>query len=197
MFVLGVDPGLSRCGYCCLEVDGSRSRPVALGVLRTPPTDDVPRRLADLQADVEALVAELQPSWVALERVLFQVNVRTAMSVGQASGVVMAAAVRSGAEVVEYSPNQVKEAVTGWGAAPKDQVQQMVQSLLGLARPPEPADAADAAAVALCHVAMAPTAGLRRPGGSPPTTATSAPGAVRNRVPRAGQAAAATGRRRG
>ena len=194
MFVLGVDPGLSRCGYCCLEVVGTGARPVALGVLRTPPSDAVPRRLADLQADVEALLAELRPSWVALERVLFQVNVRTAMGVGQASGVVMAAAVRHGAEVVEYSPNQVKEAVTGWGAAPKDQVQAMVQSLLGLARPPEPVDAADAAAVALCHVAMAPTAGLRRSAATRAATAgagaggepadAGVPGAVRNRVPR-------------
>ena len=187
MFVLGIDPGLSRCGYCCLEVVGRSPRPVALGVLRTAPSDPIPRRLADLQTEVDALLEELSPTWVALERILFQVNVRTAMGVGQASGIVMAAAVRGGAEVVEYSPNQVKEAVTGWGAAPKDQVAQMVQSLLGLARPPEPPDAADAAAVALCHVAMAPSAAARRRAGAEraadPAGSVVA-GRVRNRVAR-------------
>jgi crossover junction endodeoxyribonuclease RuvC len=108
---------------------------------------------------MSALIAETGPSVVALERVLFQVNVRTAMAVAQASGIVMAAAALSGAEVVEYSPNQVKETVAGHGAAGKEQVARMVQTLLGLAAPPRPADAADAAAIALCHAAHAP---LRR-----------------------------------
>ena len=93
---------------------------------------------------------------VAVERVFFQVNVRTAMSVGQASGLAMAEAVAAGCEVVQYSPNEVKLAVTGDGAADKQQVQMMVQRLLGLAAPPRPADAADAAALALCHLAHAP-----------------------------------------
>jgi crossover junction endodeoxyribonuclease RuvC len=88
--------------------------------------------------------------------VLFQVNVRTAMSVGQASGIAMVEAVNAGCDVVQYSPNEVKSAVAGWGGADKEQVQQMVQTLLGLPRPPHPADAADAAALALCHAAMAP-----------------------------------------
>lgn len=159
--MLGVDPGLSRCGYCGLRVRGRESQPVALGVFRTDRADPVPVRLATLAADVRALLDELRPDVVALERVLFQVNVRTAMAVGQASGVVMAEAAAAGAEVIEYSPNQVKEAVTGWGAAPKLQVQEMVQVLLGLDRRPEPPDAADAAAVALCHAAMAPVAARR------------------------------------
>ena len=93
---------------------------------------------------------------LAVERVLFQVNVRTAMSVGQASGIAMAEAVHAGCDVVEYSPNEVKSAVAGWGGADKAQVQTMVQTLLGLPRPPHPPDAADAAALALCHIAMAP-----------------------------------------
>jgi crossover junction endodeoxyribonuclease RuvC len=88
--------------------------------------------------------------------VLFQVNVRTAMSVGQASGIAMVEAVKAGCEVVQYSPNEVKSAVAGWGNADKVQMQQMVQTLLGLAEPPHPFDAADAAALALCHIAMAP-----------------------------------------
>ena len=162
MFVLGIDPGLSRCGYCC--IDARTSRAVALGVITTPPSDPVPLRLASLQSEIRSLLDELKPSVVAIERVLFQTNVRTAMGVGQASGVVMAEAASRGCDVVEYSPNQVKGAVAGFGSADKEQVTTMVQTLLGLAKPPRPADAADAAAVALCHLAhSAPLiAGARR-----------------------------------
>jgi crossover junction endodeoxyribonuclease RuvC len=172
VFVLGADPGVSRFGYCILECPvpgssrhggvrppaGSAARPVALGVLTTAPDQPIHLRLAELQRELRALIADYRPSVMAIERVLFQVNVRTAMSVGQASGIAMAEAASAGCEVVQYSPNQVKEAVAGHGAAGKQEVQQMVQALLGLARSPQPADAADAAAVALCHVAMAPMA---------------------------------------
>ena len=129
---------------------------MALGVITTPPSTDVPERLAELQLELRQLLDEHRPAVVAVERVLFQVNVRTAMSVGQASGIAMAEGVAAGAEVVQYSPNEVKQAVTGFGGADKVQVQQMVQVLLGLRRLPEPPDAADAAALALCHLAMAP-----------------------------------------
>jgi crossover junction endodeoxyribonuclease RuvC len=157
VFVLGIDPGLSRCGYACLEPAPRRTiRTVAIGVLTTPPSAPLPQRLAALQADLAALIAELHPDVVAVERVFFQVNVRTAMSVGQASGLALAEAAAAGCEVVQYTPNEVKEAVTGWGAADKAQVQKMVQARLGLAEPPRPADAADAAALALCHLAIAP-----------------------------------------
>jgi crossover junction endodeoxyribonuclease RuvC len=157
VFVLGIDPGLSRCGYACLEPGPKRTiRAVAIGVLTTPATDELPHRLASLQADLAALIAELHPDAVAVERVFFQVNVRTAMSVGQASGLALAEAAAAGCEVVQYTPNEVKEAVTGYGAASKEQVQKMVQARLGLAEPPRPADAADAAALALCHLAVAP-----------------------------------------
>jgi crossover junction endodeoxyribonuclease RuvC len=155
MFVLGIDPGLSRCGYCILPVTRD-ARPVALGVIRTPPEQPLHRRLVELQAEIRDLVAEHRPSVLAIERILFQVNVRTAMSVGQASGVVIAEAASAGCDVVEYSPNQVKQAVAGWGGASKEQMQRMVQTLLGLAEVPNPPDAADAAAIALCHIAMAP-----------------------------------------
>jgi crossover junction endodeoxyribonuclease RuvC len=158
VFVLGFDPGLSRCGYSCLSGSGSSTRAVAAGLVTTPPADPVPQRLASLQREVRSLLAELKPSVVAIERVLFQVNVRTAMGVGQAAGVVMAEAVAAGCEVVEYSPNQVKQAVCGDGAATKDQVTRMVQMLLGLAEPLRPADVSDAAAVALCHLAQSPVA---------------------------------------
>ena len=160
MFVLGIDPGLSRCGNCVLAAGPgpARGRPVALGVITTPPDAPLPRRLVELQAEIRDLVAEHRPAVLAIERLLFQVNVRTAMAVGQASGVVIAEAAAAGCEVAEYSPNQVKQAVAGWGGASKEQVQRMVLTLLGLAEVPDPPDAADAAAVALCHVAMAPLA---------------------------------------
>ena len=158
MFVLGIDPGVSRCGYACLESTARGPRAVAIGVLRTDPADPLPQRLAELQGELRALIVEFTPEALAVERVFFQVNVRTAMSVGQASGLAMAEAASRGVAVTQYSPNEVKLAVAGDGAASKDQIQRMVQSLLGLATPPRPADAADAAALALCHLAHA---GLR------------------------------------
>jgi crossover junction endodeoxyribonuclease RuvC len=181
MFVMGIDPGLSRCGYAVVEARREGHRAVALGVITTPPSAPLPSRLAELQGEIRALIAEHRPVAVAVERVLFQVNVRTAMSVGQASGIAMAEAATAGCEVVEYSPNQVKDAVAGWGGAGKAQVQQMVQTLLRLARLPEPPDAADAAALALTHLAFAATA-------IPADTARPVPGRPRNAVGRAGSA---------
>lgn len=159
MYVLGVDPGLSRCGYGLVQQQRGGSRAVALGVLRTDPAVPVPARLAELQADLRGLLLEHRPAVVAIERVLFQVNVRTAIPVAQAAGIAMAEAVAAGAEVVEYSPNQVKQAVAGTGGATKDQMERMVQTLLGIAHPIRPVDAADAVALALCHLAHAPMAG--------------------------------------
>ena len=158
MFVLGIDPGLSRCGYGAVR---RARRPVAeaAGVLSTSKEMDRASRLAELQADVRSLIAELRPDVVAVERVLFQRNVATAMSVGQAVGVVMAESAAAGCEVVEYSPNEVKEAVAGWGGADKQEMAEMVRVLLGQGELLHPADAADAVAVALCHLArMGPAA---------------------------------------
>lgn len=155
--VLGVDPGLTRCGYAVLAPGTAGSaEAVALGVLRTDTDDETPLRLAVLQADIESLLEEFQPTAVAVERVFFQNNVRTAIGVAQASGVVLASASRRGCVVAEYTPSQVKDTVAGWGGADKAQVQKMVQMRLGLAAMPKPADAADAAAIALCHLAMSP-----------------------------------------
>ena len=164
VFVLGIDPGLSRCGYGAVRTRaagiGGRAAPqaeaVAVGVIRTSPADPLPQRLAELQGELRAIISELRPDVVAVERVFFQVNVRTAMSVGQASGLAMAEAVACGCAVAQYSPNEVKLAVAGDGGADKAAVAAMVQRLLGLAAPPTPADAADAAALALCHLAHAP-----------------------------------------
>lgn len=131
---------------------------MALGVLRTTPEQQLPYRLAEIASEIDALLDEYQPSAVAVERIFFQSNVRTAMSVGQVSGLVLSAAARRGIEVVQYSPNQVKLAITGWGGADKAQVQKMVKQRLKLNSIPKPADAADAAAIALCHIASSPLA---------------------------------------
>ncbi len=134
----------------------NRATAVSLGVIRTPASDPLPHRLATLRTEFTELIAEFEPHVVAVEQVFFQVNVRTAMSVGQASGLALAEASLAGCEVVQYTPNQVKDAVAGWGGAGKEQVQKMVQTRLGLSTVPKPADAADAAALALCHLAVSP-----------------------------------------
>lgn len=157
--VLGIDPGLTRCGYAVLEVRGFTDISLAaIGVLRTRPDNHLPHRLAELSIEIEALLDEYHPTVVAVEHIFFQSNVRTAMSVGQVSGLALSAASRRGCQVVQYTPNQVKVAITGWGSADKAQVQRMVKQRLGLSTIPKPADAADAAAIALCHVASYPLA---------------------------------------
>jgi crossover junction endodeoxyribonuclease RuvC len=157
--VLGIDPGVSRCGYGAVVRGAGGSLVVAsFGVIHTEPAAELPERLAVLHRELEGLVRDLRPCALAVERVLFQVNTRTAMSVGQASGLALAVAGRSGVPVFHYSPNEVKLAVTGDGTAGKPQVQEMVARLLKLARPPRPADAADALGLAVCHLG---SAGLR------------------------------------
>ena len=155
MFALGVDPGLSRCGYGAVRNEAGKLDAVAYGHLSTPPDMALAERLGILWADLEELIDELKPEVMVVERVLFQVNARTAMSVGQASGLALAAAARAGCPVVQYSPNEVKLAVTGYGSATKEQVQEMVRVLLDLPETPRPADRADALALAVCHLSGA------------------------------------------
>ncbi len=164
--VLGIDPGVSRCGYGAVvgrgaTGRGSECRAVAFGVIRTSPDLPLPERLGRLQTELEALIEDLAPSALAVERVLFQVNVRTAMSVGQASGLALATAARAGIPVAQYSPNEVKLAVAGYGGAEKAAVQAMVVRLLSLSAPPDSPDAADALALALCHLWGAPLQAVR------------------------------------
>lgn len=161
--VLGIDPGLTRCGYAVLVRSGAAVEARSIGVLTTPPSLGVPERLRMLAVDIDELLDEAAPVSVAMEQVFFQSNVRTAVAVAQASAVAMLAAATRGIPLVQYTPSQVKLAVTGSGTAGKTQVQAMVQRRLGLSRPPQPADAADAAAIALCHLAAEP---LRRTVGS-------------------------------
>jgi crossover junction endodeoxyribonuclease RuvC len=153
MFVLGIDPGLSRCGYGCVAGPIGSERALAAGVITTDIDLPVHKRLAMLRAELVALIDEVRPDVVVVERVLFQTNARTAMAVGQASGVALLTASEANLEVVEYSSNEVKLAVAGYGSATKQQVQSMVTRLLKLTRVPNPPDIADALALALCHLA--------------------------------------------
>lgn len=152
MRVLGVDPGLSRCGVGV--VDGPSRRPVAVraGVIRTAPDEPVPARLHHLHRVLTQVVADAAPDAVAVERVFFNANVRTAIAVAQAAGVVLLVAQAAGLPVTEYTPTQVKAAVAGTGDADKEQVGFMVRTLLRLEQIQRPADAADALALALCHL---------------------------------------------
>jgi crossover junction endodeoxyribonuclease RuvC len=166
MFVLGIDPGLSRCGYGLVGRSGERAgsragelRAMAAGVIETDPQAPLHQRLWEVQQELRALMAELRPTAVAVERVFFQVNARTAMSVGQASGLALAAAAEARCEVVQYTANEVKQALVGYGSATKDQVQRMVATVLALPEVPRPPDVADALALAVCHLTTLP---LRR-----------------------------------
>ncbi len=163
MFVLGIDPGLSRCGYAVLEPLGrGKARAKALGVLRTESSEETPIRLAQLLTDFTELLDDYQPAVVSVERIFFQRNVRTAVGVAQASGLILALGAARGIAIAQYSPSEVKSVVAGDGAADKGQMQTMVQVLLDLRQTPKPADAADAAALALCHLAHDPQLRLGR-----------------------------------
>ncbi|MGO8871505.1 MAG: crossover junction endodeoxyribonuclease RuvC [Acidimicrobiales bacterium] len=159
MFVLGIDPGLSRCGYGVVTRGTDGLRAVAGGVVSTAPSVQLPQRLRILSEELRTLVGEYRPAAVVVERVFFQVNARTAMATGMAAGVALVAAAESGCQVAQYTSNEVKQALVGYGGATKEQVQRMVASVLGLPEPPQPADVADALALAACHLATQP---LRR-----------------------------------
>lgn len=151
--VLGVDPGLTRCGLGVVAGPAAEPRVLHTQVVRTPTDLSLERRLLRLHTAVADVIAETRPDVVACERVLFSRNVRTAMSTGQAAGVALLAAARAGVEVASYPPTEVKLAVAGHGGADKDAVARMVTAQLRLPAQPRPADLADALAVALCHLA--------------------------------------------
>jgi crossover junction endodeoxyribonuclease RuvC len=155
--VLGVDPGLTRCGLGVVDGGSGRSVAcVAVDVVRTGPDLPLEQRLLGVGAAVEDWIARHRPDVVAIERVFSQHNVRTVMGTAQASGVVALLAARAGLPVAFHTPSEVKAAVTGEGRAGKEQVTTMVTRLLGLAEAPRPADAADALALAICHCWRAP-----------------------------------------
>lgn len=151
MIVLGIDPGLATMGYGVVSRQGARLAALAYGVIRTPPDRETPARLLAIASELEELLEAHSPDELATERLFFARNEKTAFSVGRTIGVVLITAARRGIPWTEYTPPQVKEAVVGYGAADKRQVQYMVQRILGLDQPPRPDDAADALAVAICH----------------------------------------------
>jgi crossover junction endodeoxyribonuclease RuvC len=151
MIILGVDPGTAITGYGILESDGDDLAMIDYGAITTPADWLMPRRLRHIYAELSALIAKHQPTDAVVEKLFFSKNVRTALSVGQARGVALLAAAQADLTIHEYTPLQIKQAVVGYGRAEKQQIQQMVKMLLQLDFVPQPDDAADALAVAICH----------------------------------------------
>jgi len=157
MRVLGIDPGLTRCGLGVVDARaGRRASFLSAGVARTAPEDELSHRLLAVSQKVGQWLDEFQPDVVALERVFAQHNLTTVMGTAQVSGVIMLAAAERSIPLALHTPSEVKRAVTGYGGAEKAQVQTMVAKILGLAQAPKPADAADALALAICHLWRGP-----------------------------------------
>jgi crossover junction endodeoxyribonuclease RuvC len=150
--IFGIDPGSERTGYGCVVSDGRRHRLVTCGALTPPSGASLPDRLLVIHTGLADLLAEYRPDCVAIENIFHARNVRSALRLGHARGVALLAASAAGVLIVEYTPAEIKRAVVGFGRAEKPQVGQMVKMLLGLADAPSPHDAADALAVAICHI---------------------------------------------
>lgn len=151
MIVLGIDPGTATTGFGVVRYVDGRLEPIDVGVILTSSELPMEERLLSIHTDIHTLLAKHEPDAVAMERLFFDRNVTNALSVGRAIGVIVLAVAETGRSVAEYTPMQVKTAVTGYGGADKNQVQSMVVRLLGLVETPRPDDAADALAVAICH----------------------------------------------
>jgi crossover junction endodeoxyribonuclease RuvC len=149
--VLGIDPGTAITGYGIVEGEGDSLTLVTYGAITTPANQPLPQRLQQIYRQLQALIAEWHPQSAAVEELFFSKNARTALVVGHARGVALLAITDADLPIQEYKPAEVKQAVAGYGGAPKDQVQGMVRLLLGLEDIPRPDDAADALAVAICH----------------------------------------------
>jgi crossover junction endodeoxyribonuclease RuvC len=151
MRILGIDPGTGILGFGVIEVDGNKSILVDAGVIRTPVKEDDAVRLQTIFEELTDIIAQTKPAEMAVEKLFFAQNVTTAMTVAQARGVVLLAGQQAGLKISEYTPLQIKQALTGYGRAEKKQVQEMVRVLLGLKEIPKPDDCADALATALMH----------------------------------------------
>ena len=152
MVFLGIDPGTAITGYGFVREDDGALQTVAYGTITTPSDWALPQRLVAIQRELSDLIALHRPASAAVEQLFFSRNVRTALAVGHARGVVLLALAQAGVPISEYTPLEVKQAVTGYGRAGKQQIQEMIRVLLGLPEIPKPDDAADALAVAICHV---------------------------------------------
>jgi crossover junction endodeoxyribonuclease RuvC len=162
MLVLGIDPGTAITGYGLVKGEGDDLTLVAYGAITTSSDWPLPERLQRIYQELTALIEDRQPTAAAVEELFFSKNVRTALSVGQARGVALLAAANARLSIHEYTPLQVKQAIAGYGRATKDQVQQMVKMLLALDSVPQPDDAADAIAVAICHIHSAKLTAILR-----------------------------------
>ncbi|MGI5850826.1 MAG: crossover junction endodeoxyribonuclease RuvC [Caldicoprobacterales bacterium] len=151
MVILGIDPGMAIVGYGVIENCNHKLKAIDYGVITTPSTMETPKRLVSIYDGIHDLINRYQPAEVAVEELFFNKNVKTALTVGHARGVAVLAAAKTGLDLYEYTPLQVKQSVVGYGRAEKSQVQQMVKLLLKLKDIPKPDDAADALAVAICH----------------------------------------------
>jgi crossover junction endodeoxyribonuclease RuvC len=160
VLVLGIDPGTAITGYGLVHEQDDGLSLVECGVVTTPSSQPLPERLQTIYRGLSDVVRRFQPEEAAVEELFFSRNVRTALSVGQARGVALLALVDAGLPIYEYKPLEVKQAVAGYGGADKQQVQEMVRMLLNLERVPQPDDAADAVAVAVCHIHSARMAAL-------------------------------------
>ena len=153
MLVIGIDPGTATTGYGLVDEDESGElTAVAYGVIKTPAKLPMPQRLRQLYRELKEIVLLHRPDSAAVEKLFFQKNVRTAISVGQGRGVAILALAEAEIEISEYTPLEIKQAISGYGGADKAQMQQMVRALLNLDELPTPDDAADALAVAICHI---------------------------------------------
>lgn len=150
MIVLGIDPGTAICGYGLVEAQGSRLKALTYGVIETTPDMEAAMRLKKIHQEIDILIKHYKPAIMGVELLFMNKNVRTVMAVGQARGVVLLAAAQNDLKLAEFTPLQVKQAVTGYGKATKEQVIYMTQRLLNLPQKPHPDDAADALAVAIC-----------------------------------------------
>ena len=151
MIILGIDPGTAIAGYGILKAERDELSVVAYGAITTPSNWEMPRRLKHIYAELSALIQKYRPTDAVVEKLFFSKNVRTALSVGQARGVALLAAAQADVSIHEYTPLEIKQAVVGYGRADKNQIQQMVKLLLQLDALPQPDDAADALAIAICH----------------------------------------------
>jgi crossover junction endodeoxyribonuclease RuvC len=149
--ILGIDPGTGIVGFGVIETNGRKHKMLDAGVVRTPAHQAQELRLETIYTSLKSIIAANNPDVVVVERLFFARNVTTAMSVSQARGVILLAATRSGVPIAEYTPLQIKQALTGYGRAEKSQIQEMVKVLLGLTERPKPDDCADALAAALTH----------------------------------------------
>jgi crossover junction endodeoxyribonuclease RuvC len=149
--ILGIDPGYGRCGWGVLCVHGNQLKMEACGIIETPACQSFPDRLLHLHQQLKDIIKKHDPNETAIEQLFFAKNVKTAIDVGQARGVIVLTCAQAKKSVAEYKPNEIKLAVTGYGSADKTQIQRMVKIILGLKTVPKPDDVADALAIAICH----------------------------------------------